>query len=162
MDCNDNDASINTSAAEIPNNEIDENCDGVALVIDNDEDGFNSDVDCNDENASINGDATEIPNNGIDEDCDGEDLITSSVYEIAGNKLNIYPNPVQQNLFIEFDGTTKLNGKIIDIEGRILKEMTIQKGRNIINMNGLAKGVYLLNVSSLDSPQQITDRIIKQ
>jgi len=162
VDCNDNDASINTSATEIPNNEIDENCDGVALVIDNDEDGFNSDVDCDDENASINGDATEIPNNGIDEDCDGEDLITSSVYEIAGNKLNIYPNPVQQDLFVEFDGTTELNGKIIDIEGRILKEMTIQKGRNIIHMNGLAKGVYLLNVSSLDSPQQITDRIIKQ
>ena len=162
VDCNDNNASINSGATEIPNNVIDEDCDGVALVIDNDEDGFNSDVDCNDEDATINANATEIANNGIDEDCSGEDLITSSVYEIAGNKLNIYPNPIQQDLFVEFEGTTKLHGRIMDINGRILKEMTIQKGRTIIDMRGLAKGMYLLNVSSIDSPQQITDRIIKQ
>ena len=119
-------------------------------------------MDCNDEDATINANATEIANNGIDEDCSGEDLITSSVYEIAGNKLNIYPNPIQQDLFVEFEGTTKLHGRIMDINGRILKEMTIQKGRTIIDMRGLAKGMYLLNVSSIDSPQQITDRIIKQ
>ena len=134
----------------------------MALVIDNDLDGYNSDVDCNDENASINADATEIPNNGIDEDCNGEDLITTSVYEIAGNKLNIYPNPVQYDVFIEVNGATKLHGRIIDINGRIIKEISLQNGINMINMNGLAKGVYLLNINSTDSLQQITERIIKQ
>ncbi len=70
-DCNDNDSSINPGADEIPNNNIDENCDGVVEVIDNDNDGFNSSEDCNDTDAQINPNATEIPNNNVDEDCDG-------------------------------------------------------------------------------------------
>ncbi|MFK7933564.1 MAG: MopE-related protein, partial [Saprospiraceae bacterium] len=69
VDCDDTDASINPDAEEIPNNDVDENCDGEVLVIDNDMDGFNSDEDCDDNNAMVNSDATEIPNNDIDEDC---------------------------------------------------------------------------------------------
>ncbi len=74
-DCDDTDPSINPDAVEIPNNGIDEDCDGEDLIIDLDQDGFNSDEDCDDTDPSINPDAVEIPNNGIDEDCDGEDLI---------------------------------------------------------------------------------------
>ncbi len=71
VDCDDTNASINPDAPEIPNNDIDEDCDGIALVIDNDMDGFNSDEDCDDANNQINPNATEILNNDIDEDCDG-------------------------------------------------------------------------------------------
>lgn len=71
VDCDDNDPLINPDAEEIPNNDIDENCDGEVVIIDLDKDGFNSDVDCNDENAFINPDAEEIPGNDVDENCDG-------------------------------------------------------------------------------------------
>ncbi len=74
-DCNDEDSAINPDAEEIPNNDIDENCDGVILVIDNDMDGFNSAEDCNDEDSAINSGAEEIPNNDIDENCDGVILV---------------------------------------------------------------------------------------
>ncbi len=70
-DCDDNNPAINPGAVEIPNNNVDEDCDGIALIIDADMDGFNSDQDCNDADASINPAATEIANNDIDEDCDG-------------------------------------------------------------------------------------------
>jgi|GEM_PF-6428387 len=75
VDCNDMDASINPAATEIPNNNIDEDCDEVAFMIDEDNDGYNSDEDCNDMDASINPDATEIPNNSTDENCDGVALV---------------------------------------------------------------------------------------
>lgn len=75
VDCNDENAAINPGMEEIPNNDVDENCDGIALVIDNDNDGYNSDEDCNDVNININPGAEEIPNNTIDEDCDGIALI---------------------------------------------------------------------------------------
>jgi hypothetical protein len=74
-DCNDNDPDINPDAIDIPNNSIDENCDGVVLIIDEDNDGFNSDEDCNDNDPDINTDAIDIPNNSIDENCDGIVLI---------------------------------------------------------------------------------------
>jgi uncharacterized delta-60 repeat protein len=74
-DCDDFNADINPDAEEIPNNDIDENCDNEILVIDADMDGFNSDEDCDDTNADINPDAEEIPNNDVDENCDDIILI---------------------------------------------------------------------------------------
>ena len=54
-DCDDSDPNINPGVDEVPNNDIDEDCDGEALNIDNDMDGFNSDEDCDDSNPNYLG-----------------------------------------------------------------------------------------------------------
>lgn len=43
----------------------------TATPVDNDSDGFMSDVDCNDEDAAINPDADEVCDDQVDNDCDG-------------------------------------------------------------------------------------------
>ncbi|MEA2373177.1 MAG: hypothetical protein QOH12_3571 [Solirubrobacteraceae bacterium] len=75
VDCNDHDPAIHPGAVEIPNNNVDENCDGV-LAFDHDGDGYlarPAGNDCNDAIPTIHPGAVDIPGNGIDENCDGVD-----------------------------------------------------------------------------------------
>lgn len=75
VDCNDHDPAIHPGAVEIPNNNVDENCDGI-LAFDHDGDGYLAPPagnDCNDNNPAIHPGAVDIPGNGIDENCDGVD-----------------------------------------------------------------------------------------
>lgn len=93
-DCDDFNNTINPDAEDVPDNGIDEDCDGEDTVtpeatVDNDGDGFSeADGDCDDSDANIHPGMSDIPDNGIDEDCDGEDATTqSSVLDIADVEL---------------------------------------------------------------------------
>ena len=86
-DCDDTDPAVNVLAAEIPDNGIDDNCNGLidnddVRYIDADGDGYGSQeesaadgvfnkLDCDDTNAAVHPYQNEIPGNGIDDNCDG-------------------------------------------------------------------------------------------
>ena len=73
-DCNDGNPRINPIAPDVPDNGVDENCDGAdAVNLDRDGDGFQRPADCDDANPSIKPGVRDIPDNNIDENCDGSD-----------------------------------------------------------------------------------------
>jgi len=79
VDCDDNSASVHPGAAEIPYDDIDQDCDGADLCdVDGDGylavDGSCGGDDCMDSVYVINPGVAEVPYDGIDQDCSGADL----------------------------------------------------------------------------------------
>jgi Putative metal-binding motif len=71
-DCDDNNPNIHPGAVDIPDNAIDEDCDGALGVnLDRDGDGINRPQDCNDNNKKIRPGVPEVRGNRVDENCDG-------------------------------------------------------------------------------------------
>ena len=72
FDCDDTNPAIHPGAVDIPDDGIDQNCDGVdATNLDRDHDGFARPQDCDDTNAKIHPGAFEVIGNRVDENCDG-------------------------------------------------------------------------------------------
>gem|GEM_PF-2723965 len=84
-DCNDADPHVGPGMPEVPNNQVDENCDGV-LAYDRDGDGVLAPPagdDCDDGRVAVHPGAREVPGNRLDENCDGivapRPLLASSI-----------------------------------------------------------------------------------
>lgn len=67
---------------------------------------------------------------------------TTDVIDVPEDNIRIYPNPVQETLFIESAHETTY--KIYDFNGRCL----MSGEGNTINVSTLAKGTYLLQINN--------------
>jgi CSLREA domain-containing protein len=92
LDCAPTDAAIYPGAVEIPNDGIDQDCNGTDLVADSDADGSPDNLDCAPTDAAIYPGAVEIPNDGIDQDCNGSDLVADSDADGSPDNLDCAPN----------------------------------------------------------------------
>ncbi|MEG0696730.1 MAG: T9SS type A sorting domain-containing protein, partial [Algoriella sp.] len=80
-----------------------------------------------------------------------DQLITISTAVLGTNELtksavNIYPNPVNNILFVEVKEAAK--AEIYTITGTKITEKTLQKGKNQLEVSDLQKGVYIIKVNN--------------
>jgi len=132
------------------------NTDEIIVSKDEDLDGFYEFEDCNDLDTGINPNAEEIPNNGIDEDCDGIDLITG-LNVILQDKVEIFPNPVSDILYVQQSGIKEYEINLYNLEGKLV---LTEKNKGEINVNKLVDGSYILEFVDILSKKKIVDKIV--
>jgi hypothetical protein len=72
----------------------------------------------------------------------------SGVSQDLENSLKLYPNPVENEMMVEFaDDLRIINYEILDHSGRIVLNGKIQ-GSSVINTSSLASGVYLFRIGA--------------
>jgi Secretion system C-terminal sorting domain/Calx-beta domain len=75
-------------------------------------------------------------------------IIKLSTYNIQHSTL--YPNPIKDKATLEIGDRKLLNtqANIIDANGRIIKLILIKNNFEIVDMNGMASGLYVLKLSN--------------
>ena len=77
----------------------------------------------------------------------GEIIEILGVERVEEKKVTVYPNPVQNTLFVQWESkhnSTKL--EILDLTGRLVSGLNIQGNQASINTNSLRNGMYILKV----------------
>ncbi|NDW19682.1 T9SS C-terminal target domain-containing protein [Dysgonomonas sp. 216] len=79
----------------------------------------------------------------------------------SGNRVAVYPNPVQDYLIVNIAETSSNDTQftLYSLDGRALKTRSCQAGENKINMSGMFKGLYIGVLSS--NGKNETFKIIK-
>lgn len=62
--------------------------------------------------------------------------------------LNIFPNPNKGVFNIEIGNTTRQNILVFDLAGKEVAQFTIEPGTNLISLNQLESGYYILRTAT--------------
>ncbi len=93
-------------------------------------------VQVTDSNNCINSDTVNISFN-----------ICSGIKNNSENIINVYPNPT--NDFLIINGKQISEIYIINIKGNIVKKVSIQNEKNVIDLRTLSKGIYFIKIITL-------------
>ncbi|MCB0408987.1 MAG: N-acetylmuramoyl-L-alanine amidase [Flavobacteriales bacterium] len=86
--------------------------------------------------------------------------LTTSIDELSENELVVYPNPFSDELTVRFKDVEQRNITLKNISGQIILNETVNELYWSVSLNHLAKGVYFLQVQTVDELKTI--QLIKQ
>jgi hypothetical protein len=85
--------------------------------------------------------------------------IFSDIDVVSANSVNVFPNPVNDNLTIDLGNMPPSQVTLYDISGKSINKW-MQNGIKNIDMSDMPRGVYLLQIS--DAENIVTKRIVKK
>jgi len=154
-DCDDLDPAINSAAIEIPNNDVDENCDGI-IEMDLDGDGVSSIVDCDDNDPTVFGVSPRVGTRfydalieeGIDTNMDGH---ISCMEAEAVTVLRLHDKGISDliglNIFINLD--------TLDLAENTIDSFIFNEAANLRYLNLNSNRLSYLEVDSLESLESL-------
>ncbi len=63
-------------------------------------------------------------------------------------KINVYPNPASEKLFIELVGDSKGEVSLLDIHGKLIYKSYVEAKKAVIDLSPFEKGVYFVWIKS--------------
>ena len=81
-----------------------------------------------------------------------------SIHESTNSTIRIYPNPATDIINIDVPENLKYSTNIYDLNGRLISS---SKNSSIIEIQTLPLGVYLIEITDLDSDYKVVEKIIK-
>lgn len=83
------------------------------------------------------------------------------VASIGQLPITVYPNPAGDVVYV--DGLqSAATFRLLDVVGRVVKDGALDAGLNSLPVDGLASGVYVLEVSDAVTGKRMTSRVVKQ
>ena len=77
--------------------------------------------------------------------------IQTGVNNIENSGVNVYPNPIRNDLNIEFTDKSSRTIKVYDLLGNVLIEKILNSKNEIIDMSMLEDGIYIINIKTGES-----------
>lgn len=79
-----------------------------------------------------------------------EQIITTSIHDGASTDITLSPNPVRNQLTVQYPGATPATLLIFDLSGNIVFHREVKNGLNIIDLTEIPAGVYTASVKAAD------------
>ena len=151
VDCDDSNPGVRPGAAEVVNNDVDENCDGRS-DFDRDGDGALAPpggIDCDDSDAAIRPGAREVRGNRRDENCDGK----AARFRVVDANVTL-----TSQFFASTPATLLLGLRVFDLRGRetvrlkclgrgcrrgVDRSVRVRRGKRKLNLTRAVKNMRL-------------------
>ena len=81
-----------------------------------------------------------------------------SIHELTNSTIRIYPNPATDVVNIDVPENLKYQTNIYDLNGRLISS---SKNKSVIEIQTLPHGIYLIEITDLNSDHKVVEKIIK-
>ena len=83
--------------------------------------------------------------------------LTTATHELSDATINIYPNPVNDLLYIEINRALDFTINLYNIDSRLVLS---QSKANYLDLSHLPSGTYMIEIMDLRTGKHILERLI--
>ncbi len=64
------------------------------------------------------------------------------------NSIKVYPNPISDKLYLQFELNLQVKVSVLDLHGRCLEEFEVYEQNAVLNVQGLSPGLYFIKIET--------------